>query len=520
MYTSNDSKNLASIKSRMGWQVGLQAGTLMAISGLNSTVKNQTEIITNELQDIKDSNIEGFKDIESALNSLEFSLISGFEDLKWFLGSIDDKLAKIIGLVEFPKSTESTEQYLFGMELYKQKYFDKAIISFNSSIEKNPVNLNAKVGLYLAIKENDKKEDLQLLEEIIYLTKSNFTLNLNVSDQAKNNSIIFFSNFVFNELASLGKYDKILDYFENHLLDIAKQQLNIKIKYLASKINMGGDYNLELRNFIEEGNLMNLLCFVEYKKDEKFVIFLRKTIDIIRETFNQFQTLEFSNKDEIGIIRAASFLIEKLNDEKQLILLGSANKTLAFKNSILSNFFAKAQESKNIYESEKLKLKTIEMSVEKLKNNKGIVFQKEENSFLIKSNRIIQNKINEKLNNFKTDSLKNLKNAEKKQKKQLKCFADNYPALLEEEQSSYNSIVIIMKSLGYWNSSKGNKKNNFNFFEEIQSMNDILLSEEKLRNTVLELVKIHGELATVKIVKDKLGLGLKEAKEYVKKYTI
>ena len=127
MYSSNESKNLASIKSRMGWQVGLQAGTLLAIAGLNSSVKNQTKIISEELENIRDVNIEGFQNIETALTSLEASLITGFEDLKWFLGSIDDKLAKIIGLVEFPKSTASAEQYVFGMELYKQEYFEKSI---------------------------------------------------------------------------------------------------------------------------------------------------------------------------------------------------------------------------------------------------------------------------------------------------------------------------------------------------------------------------------------------------------
>ena len=100
MYSTSDSKNLASIKSRMGWQVGLQLGTLLAIGSLNSSVKNQTKMICRELEGIRDVNIEGFQNIESALNSLESSLLAGFEDLKWFLGSIDDKLAKIIGLVE------------------------------------------------------------------------------------------------------------------------------------------------------------------------------------------------------------------------------------------------------------------------------------------------------------------------------------------------------------------------------------------------------------------------------------
>ncbi|MDC1063909.1 hypothetical protein OAQ16_05690, partial [Flavobacteriales bacterium] len=143
MYSSSSDKNLKSIKSRMGWQVALQAGTLLSIGSLNSTVKKQTDLITSELTQIQDINIDGFASIEDALNSLESSLIAGFEDLKWFLGSIDDKLAKLIGLVEFPKSTESTEQYLFGLELFKQEYYKKSITSFSSAIDKNPLNLNA-----------------------------------------------------------------------------------------------------------------------------------------------------------------------------------------------------------------------------------------------------------------------------------------------------------------------------------------------------------------------------------------
>ena len=227
------------------------------------------------------------------------------------------------------------------MELFKQKYFEKAIVSFNSAVEKNPLNLNAKVGLYLATKERDKKEDLQILEEIIHLTDSNFTLNLDVSNQAKNNSIIFFSNFVFNELSRLEKYDTILDYFENHLVAIAKQELNIRIRYLASKINKNIDYDLDLRAIIEDGDLMSLLCFIEYKKDENFINFLLKCSRILDESFSKYNALIFSNTDEIAVKRTASLIVDALKDEKQLMQLASVKRTLAFKHSILNNFFEK-----------------------------------------------------------------------------------------------------------------------------------------------------------------------------------
>ena len=447
MFPSSDSKNLASIKSRMGWQIGLQAGTLLAIGGLNSSVKKQTEIISNELENIRDVNIEGFQNIESALNSLESSLIAGFEDLKWFLGSIDDKLARIIGLVEFPKSAASSEQYIFGMELFKQEYFEKSITSFNAAIEKNPLNLNAKVGLYLALKAKDNKEDLKLLEEIIHLTDSNFTVNLDLSEDAKNNSIIFFSNFVFNELSRLEKYDLIIDYYDNHLVDIAKQELNIRIRYIAAKINNNLDYDSELRTILEDGDLLNLLCFIEYKKDKKFVKFLLKCNELLNDTFSKFSELDFSEDDELCIRRSAAIIIKSIKNESQLINLASVKKTLAFKNSILNNFFEKAEESINIFNADKLKLSTANTAIKKLNNNKDLQFDIEKNEFLVDSHEIIKNKLNESLKNFKKENLDDLRSTVNNQGNVLKEMKTSYPVIKEEEQDSYDSIISLISSI-------------------------------------------------------------------------
>ena len=132
----------------MGWQVGLQAATLFAVGGVNSQIKSQTDILGDKLKDLKDETIEGFASVTDALYSLEASLMTGIEDIKWFLGSIDDKLGKIIGLIEYPRATQSTEQFKIGMELYKQEFYDKALKCFEQSVEKNPLNLNAKAGLF------------------------------------------------------------------------------------------------------------------------------------------------------------------------------------------------------------------------------------------------------------------------------------------------------------------------------------------------------------------------------------
>ncbi|MBT3463513.1 hypothetical protein HOK76_00035 [archaeon] len=524
MYSSSSEKNLKSIKSRMGWQVALQAGTLLSIGSLNSTVKKQTDLITSELTQIQDINIDGFASIEDALNSLESSLIAGFEDLKWFLGSIDDKLAKLIGLVEFPKSTESTEQYLFGLELFKQEYYKKSITSFSSAIDKNPLNLNAKVGLYLAKKASDKKEDLKLLDEIIKLTDSNFTLNLDISEESKNKSIIFFSNFVFNELSRLEKYDLILNYFENDIVDIAKKELNIRIRYISSKINKKKDYENDLRIIIEDGDLLNLLCFIEYKEDKKFVNFLINCSKILNETFSKYSKLEFSEDDELCIRRSAALIIKNLKDDSELIKLASTKNTLAYKDSFLNNFFEKAEESINLFKSEKLKLITSETSIKKIKENKKPIFEKEENEFLKDSHKIIQNQINNLLKEFKTENLKELESSIEKSNNKIDEFKKHYPAIEEEEQESYDSITTFINSIDIKN-QKINYKSAFQQLAENQeTRKEIEDSQKSIRKSINDTVNKVGKTEAIKLfakIKKKGGgtYGKKWAKEMVEKYT-
>jgi tetratricopeptide (TPR) repeat protein len=138
---------LKSIKSRMGWQVGLQTATLFAIGGLNSSIREECSIIAEDVKKLSDKTIKGLDNVQDAVQSLETSLIYGIEELKWILGSIDDKLKIIIGLIQFPKSTESNEKYLMGYELYKSEYYKEAIEQFENAVKLSPLNLNARVGL-------------------------------------------------------------------------------------------------------------------------------------------------------------------------------------------------------------------------------------------------------------------------------------------------------------------------------------------------------------------------------------
>ncbi len=69
-------QHLKSIKSRMGWQVGLQAATLLAVGGVSSSVRDQTEVIRDSLTTLQDETIEGFNSVTYAINSLEATLLT------------------------------------------------------------------------------------------------------------------------------------------------------------------------------------------------------------------------------------------------------------------------------------------------------------------------------------------------------------------------------------------------------------------------------------------------------------
>ena len=67
-------KHLKSIKSRMGWQVGLQTATLLAIGATNANIKKQTQIIGDKLDSLERETIQGFTDVTEAINSLDFAI--------------------------------------------------------------------------------------------------------------------------------------------------------------------------------------------------------------------------------------------------------------------------------------------------------------------------------------------------------------------------------------------------------------------------------------------------------------
>ena len=344
-------QHLKSIKSRMGWQVGLQAATLLAVGGVSSSVRDQTEVIRDSLTTLQDETIEGFNSVTDAINSLEATLLTGIEDIKWYLGSIDDKLGKLIGLIEYPMATESTEQFKIGMELYKQEFYDKALKCFEASVDKNPLNLNAKVGLYLTRKQLKTKKNKDILIEIVKLTGGNFLFHTKATSEVKENSTNYFVNFCFGELLEVKDYKSIIECYENELEGFSKEHLPIKLKYVNALVLDGKEYDTYFEEILTEGHLEKLMLFFRYEEKNKNVIsFLEKVIDFIKIRLPELENLE-EKPDQPIIQKKAIFFKNTLEkDVKTLMKLGFFETSLSDKVKALKTFYDAAKSAPEILE--------------------------------------------------------------------------------------------------------------------------------------------------------------------------
>ena len=101
--------------------------------------------------------------------------------------------------------------------------------------------------MYLCIKSLKKKKDYKILDDIIKLTDSDFTLNTEISKDSKDISIKFFSNFVINELSENDKHKLVIQYYENELTGLEKRvhELGIELQGNENRLNDEKKYNLK-----------------------------------------------------------------------------------------------------------------------------------------------------------------------------------------------------------------------------------------------------------------------------------
>lgn len=435
--------NLDNIKSKMNWQLGIQAVSLLAIGELNSSISKQSQIINHSIKSLEETTINGFENIEDVLNSIETSLIKGIEDIKWFLGSIDSKLGKLIGLIEYSNATESSENFTLGMELYKQSFYKQSLEFFNKSIKSNPLNLNSMIGIYLCKKSINKVSDTKILTDIIKLTNSNFLYHLNPSDNEKEVSINYFLNFCFSELIDIKKYNIIIKEFES-LQNFSKDYLPIRLKYINSLVLTGSDYLEEINEIIDEGLLRKLLIFFDYEsKDKSIVDFLKKINNLIKDKIPNY-----SSTDE-----NSNLLIQKkaqiLNDYLSLNSFDFAyhESNMQEKIDSLNLFYSNSQNANQFYDKIEKTLNSNKLNIELAKKYRKPTIWNEENKYLNSSQKIIYDKINTALDQYINDSKEKYKASINLNNILIEQFKNGFPKLDNLKSNEFEIINFFINNI-------------------------------------------------------------------------
>lgn len=430
----------------MGWQIGLQTATLFAIGATNASIKKQTEVISDKLDSLEKVTVEGFQDVTQALESLESSLIAGIEDIKWMLGSIDDKLGKIIGLIQYSQATESTEQFKIGMELYKQEFYKKSLINFNSAIEKNPLNLNAKCGLFLAKKSINKKADYKILFEVLKLIDSDFLYHTENAEQVRERSVNYFINFCFSELLIGKDYKSIIKFYESEIPNYSREELGIKLKYINAIILSGNDYQDLLNEIINEGKLEKLLVYFNYEKKNKYIVkFLKDVLDfIIIRLPENIETFEKKNL-KLSIQKKAKFFHDNVKKDPDLLLkFGFYETGLSNKISKIKTFYDSANQSQSRFDSLEKVLKTSEENLKIVKVIKLPTFYKNEENFLNDAYNEMVKEIEQNISSYKTNKRNDLEKSIKYNSQQKDELETYYP---DFEDDSDDATFIVRSFL-------------------------------------------------------------------------
>ena len=433
----------------MGWQVGLQAATLLAVGGVNGQIKEQTTVLAENLDALKNETIEGFSSVSEAINSLEASLISGIEDIKWFLGSIDNKLGKLVGLIEFSRATESTEQFKIGMELYKQEFYDKAKKCFEQSLEKNPLNLNAKAGLFLTLKELKKKKEPKILLDLVKLTSGDFLYHTKASQETKEIKTNYFINFCFAELLENKSYKEIINLYDNEISSFSKEYLPIKLKYVNALVLSGEEYSYYLDQIFTEGQLEKLMVFFKYEEKNKHLVgFIEEVTNFIRRRLPSPGSYMISETPSTAVESKAKFFKEKVfNDTKMLLKLGFYETSLSAKVKSLKTFFEAAQSAPTLKKNLENLLETNTKNLEIIKSIDKPSFFKTEDPYLKEALKQIVSLTNNHIKKYKEKTIKDLENQSTVLRRALKDYLSGYPRLDQDTQEACEIIRTFISNI-------------------------------------------------------------------------
>jgi tetratricopeptide (TPR) repeat protein len=479
---------LKSIKSRIGWQVGLQTATLFAIGGVNSSIREECGLIAEDVKKLSDNTIKGLNSVQDAVQSLETSLIYGIEELKWILGSIDDELKIIIGLIQFPKSTESNEKYLMGYELYKSEYYEEAIKQFENAVKLSPLNLNARVGLYLSKLKISENPDIESLIEIAKLTNSDFYLHKEVTQAVRDASFLFFTNFVSSQLCFLNEFSKWIELYSTVIPSIAQNDLSNKVRLIESLINTNEDYSSLLTDLFDEGYLGSVLFGLNYKETKGFAKFIETCFNLSKKRLNIKEIDTEKRKYNLPIIQSIENFFNYISSKEGIFVFGKLNNSIAEKNNITESLYMLNDNIPKYYELLKETERSLSNDVVSIADIQINTIYEESNEYLSDSFKNISDDYKKIITKYKTDETKRIKTEINKTILLAQKFEKGIPELEKYENDLCAVIQKHFSKISY------DKKHSLGFKKGLEELLKVSHSFTKNENEVSDSDSIKDKL--------------------------
>jgi len=411
---------LKKINNKLGWQLAGQALTVVALGSVNNSLAKYSESISKELNALKDSADLGFKKIEDALSSLEINLINELEEVKWVLGSIDDKLRVLIGLVEYPAATKSEELYQQAIQLYSIDKIDDAIRLLKKSLEQNQLNVNAYIGLALCYQKLNQKVDnsdtKEQIEELIKISKTNYYYHKSESEELKKHTDIYVAKFILSYFLNIENYNKAEEFADGLSAEIQKVE-GVDIKIKSIKINLDKDVKEIVSDLIALGKFGTFIKYSTIPNKDILAKVLSSAIDVYSKEIlnldfdkNYFIDLNYPDlnpncdlSDTLRIMFTA--LLEEKNFSKLLLSEKNLIDVEKFMNLIAkayTDYTSKLKEDLENYYNSKEKLKVyVEKPVKFSKEKVNDYFKDDYDELVGEFKEIIEKENEEKVNQLK-----------------------------------------------------------------------------------------------------------------------
>ena len=311
------------------------------------------------------------------------------------------------------------------------------------------MNLNAKAGLFLTLKELNKKKDPKILLDLVKLTSGDFLYHIKASQETKEVKTNYFINFCFAELLENKSYKEIINLYDNEISSFSKEYLPIKLKYVNALVLSGEEYSHYLDQILTEGQLEKLMVFFKYEEKNKHLVgFIEEVTNFIRRRLPSPGSYMISETPSTAVEIKAKFFKEKVfNNTKMLLKLGFYETSLSAKVKSLKTFFEAAQSAPTLKKNLENLLETNTKNLEIIKAIDKPSFFKTEDPYLKEALKQIVSLTNNHIKKYKEKTIKDLENQSTVLKKALKDYLSSYPRLDQDTQESYEIIRTFISNI-------------------------------------------------------------------------